>query len=374
MKAIMPSIIPKVTLLPDSEDLNLIQEIHHLKEKLSDQVLILAHHYQRDETFQFSHVSGDSLYLAKMAAQEKKAHYIIFCGVHFMAETADLLSSQHQKVILPNLSAGCSLADMAHIDDVEEAYDQLENILDQTPLPITYINSSAKLKAFCGKHGGIVCTSSNAKAALQWAFDQNRKVFFFPDQHLARNTAHQMGLDLDLCQLWNPHKVLGDLQKKEIQKSKILLWQGHCSVHARFNVQQIFQIRKARPKIRIIVHPECSLEVVQAADDFGSTSYIIDQVKKAPPGTQFAIGTEVNLVHRMAKNFAHENKWIECLNPSVCPCSTMYRTSPEDLYKVLKAIDQKQIIHQISVNPEDRYWAKIALDRMLSLGETRSLL
>ncbi len=338
------------------------------KEALGDSVFILAHHYQRDETFQFNDASGDSLNLAQVAKQQS-ARYIVFCGVHFMAESADILTSDEQVVILPNITAGCSMADMADVDLVEDCWDELNRACGENSfIPITYINSAASLKAFCGQNGGIVCTSSNSEAILQWALDQGKNVLFFPDQHLGRNTANKLGVPKDNIRLWNRQED-GGLTTEELQNTKVLLWNGYCSVHVRFNMAQIEAIRSRRPDVKVIVHPECPEEIVDAADFDGSTNKIIQIIENAEPGTSWAVGTEINMVHRLHQElYPKEGKHIECLNPHVCPCSTMYCTDPVNVLWILENLLEGRVINQIKVPRETARWAKVALDRMLELS------
>ncbi|MGK5093916.1 quinolinate synthase NadA [Deltaproteobacteria bacterium TL4] len=339
------------------------------KAKLGDSVFILAHHYQRDETFRFGDASGDSLNLAQIAA-EQAAPYIIFSGVHFMAESADILTTSRQKVMLPNITAGCSMADMADRESVAECWDVLSEICGEDVfVPITYINSSAELKAFCGEHGGVVCTSSNAEKILKWAFDQNKPVLFFPDQHLGRNTAKAMGVPRDQIRLWNRHLMDGGLTEGQLLDTRVLLWNGFCSVHARFTAKQIKNARERNPDVNVIVHPECAEEVVDAADYYGSTNKIIQIIRDSEPGSSWVVGTEINLVNRLHRElFRKEGKHIECLNTNVCPCSTMYRTHPANVLWVLDNLLKGRVVNQIKVPEETARFAKIALERMLELS------
>ncbi len=339
------------------------------KEQLGDSVFILAHHYQRDETFRFGDASGDSLNLSQIAAQQSAA-YIIFCGVHFMAESADILTGPEQTVILPNLTAGCSMADMADADNVEDCWEEISEICGEGHfIPVTYINSSASLKAFCGRNGGVVCTSSNTEKILRWAYDQGKNVLFFPDQHLGRNTANQMGVPRENIQLWNRHQPNGGLTPDQVKQAKMLLWNGFCSVHARFNQKQIEAVRARLPEVKVIVHPECSEEVVNASDYSGSTNKIIKIIREAEPNTKWAVGTEINLVNRLHRElYRKEGKHIECLNSNVCPCSTMYRTNPANVLWVLENLVAGRVVNTIKVPEETSQWAKIALDRMLELS------
>jgi quinolinate synthase len=339
------------------------------RETLGERVLILGHHYQRDEIIKYADYRGDSFKLAQLAAARPQADYILFCGVHFMAESADVLSGAHQKVILPNPAAGCSMADMANIAEVEECWQMLEEQLgaDAGIIPVTYMNSAANLKAFCGRNGGIVCTSSNAPAVINWAFKQGKRVLFFPDEHLGRNTGLKYGITKEQMTVWNPKDPMAsDDAEEEIERAKIILWKGHCSTHMRFSVQQIEQARATYPDIKILVHPECRHEVVAAADLYGSTEYIIEQIEHAPAGSQWGVATEINLVHRLAKE--HPDQFIFCLDPIVCPCSTMYRIHPAYLAWVLEALLDGEVINQVTVDDEIAHWARVALERMLALA------
>lgn len=335
---------------------------------LGTRLVILGHHYQRDEIIKYADYRGDSFKLAQNAAAHTEADYIVFCGVHFMAESADVLSAPHQKVILPNPAAGCSMADMANIAEVEECWEMLLDQLgeDAGIIPVTYMNSAANLKAFCGRHGGVVCTSSNAPKVMQWAFRQGQRVLFFPDEHLGRNTALAYGIPAEQMFVWNPKDPLAsDSADAEIERAKIILWKGYCTTHMRFNLQQIEKARADYPGIKVLVHPECRQEVVAAADLYGSTEYIIEQIEKAPSGSQWAVGTEINLVHRLAQE--HSDQRIFCLDPVVCPCSTMYRIHPAYLAWVLEALVHDEVINQVSVDQETVHWARVALERMLAL-------
>lgn len=341
--------------------------IKDAKAKLGDRAVVLGHHYQRDEVIQFADYRGDSFKLSQYAASHGNAEYIIFCGVHFMAETADILSAPHQKVMLPNLTAGCSMADMARVDDVLDCWDDLENVLsdDGGIIPITYMNSTAAIKALCGRNGGIVCTSSNADATFKWAFERGKRVLFLPDQHLGRNTGVKMGIGVDEMIVWNPFKPLGGHTEEALRNSKVILWQGHCSVHTRFTVEQIEQARAKYPDINVVVHPECTMEVVQAADSSGSTEYILKVVNEAPPGSVIAVGTEISMVNRLARE--NPDKTVFCLDSVVCPCSTMYRIHPAYVSWVLDGLLEGVIVNQISVDEETAKYARVALDRMLSV-------
>ncbi len=344
------------------------QRIAATRAALGDRLVILGHHYQRDEIIKYADFRGDSFKLAQLAAARPQADYIVFCGVHFMAESADILSAPHQRVILPNPAAGCSMADMANIAEVEECWDLLLETLgpDMGVVPVTYMNSAANLKAFCGRNGGIVCTSSNAPKVIDWAFKHGKRVLFFPDEHLGRNTALRYGIAENQMFVWNPKDPMASENvEEELERSQIILWKGYCTTHMRFNVQQIAKARAEYPGIKVLVHPECRREVVDAADLYGSTEYIIQQIEQAPAGSQWAVATEINLVHRLAKE--HPDQFIFCLDPIVCPCSTMYRIHPAYLAWVLEGLLEGQVINQVSVDGETARWARIALDRMLSL-------
>ena len=347
--------------------------------RLGERVVILGHHYQRDEIIKWADARGDSFKLAQYAAERPTAEYIIFCGVHFMAESADILSQPHQKVILPNPAAGCSMADMANIAEVEECWESLDTIgalADEVnaadplhPLagviPVTYMNSAADLKAFCGEHGGIVCTSSNARQVLEWAFARGRRVLFFPDEHLGRNTALAMGIDPAEIVVWDQRRAMGGIEDDAtILNSKVLLWKGFCSTHQRFAPEQVRKAREDYPGVKVLVHPECRHEVVELADLAGSTEYILAQVEAAPPGTIWAIATEVNMVKRLAAE--HPEQTIFCLDPVVCPCSTMYRVHPAYLCWVLESLERGEVINQVSVDEQTAHWARVALNRMLA--------
>jgi quinolinate synthase len=341
--------------------------IAEAKAKLGDRVVMLGHHYQRDEIIKYADFRGDSFKLSQLAANQEDAEFIIFCGVHFMAETADILSSPDQKVILPNLTAGCSMADMARIDDVLDCWDDLEDVLGANGgvIPITYMNSTAAIKALCGRNGGIVCTSSNATATFEWALTRGEKILFLPDQHLGRNTALKFGIGVDEMIIWNPFKPLGGNTEQQIRDAKVILWQGHCSVHTRFTVEQIDAARIKLPGIHIVVHPECTMEVVQAADSNGSTEYILQMVNNAPAGSIIAVGTEISMVNRLAA--ANPDKTVFCLDSVVCPCSTMYRIHPAYVSWVLDGLIEGVVVNQISVDKETAEQARLALDRMLAV-------
>ena len=353
--------------LPPASDPDLVARAQAAKDVLGDRVFILGHHYQRDEVIQFADVTGDSFKLAQKAADMPHAEFIVFCGVHFMAESADILTSDSQQVILPDLAAGCSMADMAEISQVEQCWADLEaaGVADLT-IPITYMNSTAAIKAFTGKHGGSICTSSNAKRSLEWAFERGEKVLFMPDQHLGRNTAvRDLGLDLEDCVVFNPRKPNGGLSVEELQSAKMILWKGHCSVHGRFTPEVVDQVRAEVPGVTVIVHPECTYEVVEKADQVGSTEKIIAAIESAPAGSAWAIGTELNLVKRLA--LANPDKSITYLDKTVCFCSTMNRIDLPHLVYSLELLASGNVVNQITVDPDTAHWAKIALDRMLAL-------
>ncbi|GAA1491071.1 quinolinate synthase NadA [Brachybacterium sacelli] len=362
--------IPQEYRAASSEELD--RRIRAAKAELGDRVMVLGHFYQRDEVVQYADYVGDSFQLATAATARTEAEAIIFCGVHFMAETADLLSTPEQAVILPNLAAGCSMADMADIDQVEECWEQLMEVYGEgedadgiAPIvPVTYMNSSAAIKGFVGRHGGIVCTSSNASTVLQWAFERGRRVLFFPDQHLGRNTAKAMGIPLEQMPMWNPRKPLGGNDEQALHEAQVVLWHGFCSVHKRFTTDQIAKARAEHPGVRVIVHPECPMPVVDAADESGSTDYIRKAIEGATEPTSFAIGTEINLVQRLAAQ--HPQHTIFCLDPVVCPCSTMYRIHPGYLAWALESLLEGEVINRISVGQDVAEPARFALERMLA--------
>lgn len=353
--------------LPAPSDPDLVARAAAAKAKLGSKVFVLGHHYQRDEVIQFADVTGDSFKLAREAAARPEAEYIVFCGVHFMAESADILTSDAQKVVLPDLAAGCSMADMAVLSQVETAWDVLTElgIAEQT-VPVTYMNSSADIKGFVGRNGGVVCTSSNAKRALDWAFQQGSKVLFLPDQHLGRNTAVlEMGFSLDDCVLYDPHKPNGGLTPEQLRDAKMILWRGHCSVHGRFTLDSVNDVRERVPGVNVLVHPECRHEVVTAADHVGSTEYIIKTIEAAPAGSAWAVGTELNLVRRLA--LAHPDKQIMFLDRAVCYCSTMNRIDLPHLVWALEELVAGRVVNQITVDPDTAHHARVALDQMLAL-------
>ena len=343
------------------------QRIHIAKEKLGKSVTVLGHHYQREEVIKYADFQGDSFLLSQEAARLPDADYIVFCGVHFMAETACILCSPHQKVILPNITAGCSMADMAPMDDVDDAWEDLQDVLADHGgiVPITYMNSIASIKALCGRTGGAVCTSSNAGAVMEWAFQHSQRVLFLPDQHLGRNTGLKLGMSLDEMVVWNPFKRLGGNTPEQLRAAKLILWQGHCAVHTRFTVKQIDAARDRYPDVTVLVHPECPMETVQAADLVGSTEFIRKAINEALAGSKWAVGTEVSLVNRLA--LENPDKTIFCLDPVICPCSTMYRIHPAYVLWVLEGLIDGQVINQITVPDDIRKDAQVALERMLAL-------
>lgn len=353
--------------LYDTPETDIIEQIKSLKAELGDQVLILGHHYQREEVFAFADVSGDSLKLAQKAA-ETDAPYIIFCGVHFMAETADILTSDEQTVILPDLAAGCSMADMADDEQVQRCWDELATVInpDECVTPVTYINSTAALKSFCGEHGGIVCTSGNARRIMEWSWSNREKILFFPDQHLGENTAVAMGIPDEQMIIWDPELPLGGNTPEAVENATLILWKGFCSVHQLFKPEHADTMRKNHAGIEILAHPECSREVCETADFIGSTEMIIKHVAAAPTGASFAIATELNLVNRLRLQFPDKPVWF--LSPMVCMCSTMFRTDPQHLCAALTSIKNGEISHQISVPKQQQRWAKLSLERMLNLG------
>ena len=362
--------------LPAPSDPGLVERARAAREALGEKVFVLGHHYQRDEVIAFADVTGDSFKLAKEAAARPEAPWIIFCGVHFMAESADILTSDEQTVILPDLAAGCSMADMAAISQVEDAWDDLvEAGIAEDAVPVTYMNSSAAIKAFTGRHGGTICTSSNAKTALSWAFSQGGdgrveggtgKVLFLPDQHLGRNTwARDLGGSLEDCVVFDPHRPMGGLSRQQLQDARMILWRGHCSVHGRFTLEAVKQARREIPGVRVIVHPECRHEVVEAADEVGSTEKIIATIAAAPAGTSWVVGTELNLVRRLAQQFPEQR--IAFLEKNVCYCSTMNRIDLPHLVWTLESLVAGRVVNRISVDPDVAHWARVALDQMLAL-------
>jgi quinolinate synthase len=353
--------------LPPASDPNLVDRARRARAALGDRAFVLGHHYQRDEVIQFADVTGDSFKLAREAAARPEAEYIVFCGVHFMAESADILTADHQQVILPDLAAGCSMADMARLIQVEEAWERLEDagVVGAT-VPITYMNSSADIKAFCGRNGGAVCTSSNAERALQWAFEHGEKVLFLPDQHLGRNTAVlQMGLSLDDCVVVDPHRPDFGVTDQQLRDATMLLWRGHCSVHGRFTAESVVDVRQRIPGVQVMAHPECQHEVVLGADHIGSTESIINTIAAAPAGTSWAVGTELNLVKRLAQQ--HPDKTVVFLDKTVCFCATMNRIDLPHLVWALENLVDGRVVNRIEVDLDTAHWARVALDRMLAL-------
>ncbi len=357
--------IPRSYLgLPPEE---LEERIRVARATLGERLVILGHHYQRDEVIQYADFTGDSFKLAQHAAAQEGAEYVLFCGVHFMAESADILTSPDVAVILPNMAAGCSMADMADPGDVYAAWDEIMAALGEGArvIPITYMNSAASLKAFVGEREGIVCTSSNAPKTFEYAFARGEKILFFPDQHLGRNTGYEMDIPLDEMVVWDWRQPLGGLTSDELARARVILWKGHCSTHQRFSVEQIEKAREEHPGVNVIVHPECSWEVVQAADASGSTERIIKAISEAPPGTTWGVGTEINLVKRLADE--HPDKTVFCLDPVVCPCSTMYRIHPAYLAWTLEGLVQGYVVNRVEVEAKTREWSLAALERMLAL-------
>jgi quinolinate synthase len=353
--------------LPELSDPKLIERARTARAELGDRALILGHHYQRDEVIDFADITGDSFKLAQAAAAKSAAEYIIFCGVHFMAESADILTTKEQKVILPDLAAGCSMADMATANQVEKCWQDLESVgVAKKTIPVTYMNSSAAIKSFTGEHGGTICTSSNAKKTMEWALTQGEKILFLPDQHLGRNTAVlSLGLTLEDCALWNPWKPMGGLSKDEIKRAKVILWRGHCSVHGRFTKESVDEVRNRLSGVQVLVHPECQHEVVKAADVVGSTEFIIKTVESSPPGSKWAIGTELNLVSRLASN--NPDKQVVFLDKTVCYCSTMNRIDLPHLVWAMESLVAGHVVNQIQVDQKVAVNSKLALERMLAL-------
>jgi len=349
-------------LVPDNA---LDDRIAAARARLGQDVVILGHHYQRDEVVKFADFRGDSLKLSFQAAQAE-GRYIVFCGVHFMAESADILRREHQTVILPDLNAGCSMADMADIGQVEACWRELSSLLDSSKvIPVTYMNSTAAIKAFTGEHGGSVCTSSNAAGVMKWAFENGEKVLFLPDEHLGRNTGYRMGIPLEQMIVWDPYQEFGGNTPEAIRSARIILWKGYCSVHQRFTPQQVERVRRENPGIRVIAHPECRFEVAEAADQIGSTEGIIKAIEASPAGTQWAVGTEIHLVNRLGKEL--KNHRVISLDPSVCVCTTMFRITPQHLLWALENLGEGNVVNRISVDERTRHHARVALDRMLAL-------
>jgi quinolinate synthase len=350
-------------------DESMDERIRVAKERLRGQAIVLGHHYQRDEVIRFADFTGDSYKLSKAAA-ETDARYMVFCGVHFMAETADVLSKQSQQVILPDLNAGCSMADMAEIGQVEDCWESLERLgvtAGAGILPLTYMNSAANIKAFCGERGGLVCTSSNSGAAFEWAFARAGKILFLPDQHLGRNTAFAMGIPLAEMVVWDPYQINGGVAPDRLRAARVILWKGHCSVHQRFLPEHVDHVRREEPEMQVIVHPECRWEVCQKADALGSTERIIALIEQAPVGASFAVGTEIHLVNRLAKRFAPLGKRVITLDDAGCLCTTMYRISPQHLAWTLENLVDGRVVNRIQVKDGAKHWARVALDRMLEI-------
>jgi quinolinate synthase len=354
--------------IPEAElsDEKVLQELTDIKKRLGAKVVVLGHHYQQDDVIAFADIIGDSLELARKAGEIKNAEFIIFCGVHFMAETADMLTAQNQHVILPDLRAGCSMADMANRRDIDVSWEYMQKCTSDKIVPITYINCSAALKSFVGENGGSICTSSNAEKIITWGLNQGDKLLFFPDQHLGRNTCFKLGISLEDMVVYDPRQRLGGLTPEQIQRAKVILWYGFCSVHQGFQENHIQDWRKKDPERILIVHPECSFEVVQGADLAGSTSYIINQIKASKPGTKFAVGTEINLVNRLSKQYPDRD--VTSLSPYQCLCTTMYRVRPRWLLESFRAIERGQPIHVIKVDDVTKKYALEALNRMLAIS------
>jgi quinolinate synthase len=336
------------------------------KAALGRRLVVLGHHYQRDEVIKFADYTGDSFKLARHVSRHPDAEFIVFCGVHFMAESADVLSGDHQQVILPDLAAGCSMSDMADPEQLEQCWADLQQMGVSDVVPVTYINSAAAIKAFCGEHGGVVCTSSNAAATLRWAWERGERILFMPDQHLGRNTAYKLGVPLDQMVVWDPNEIWGALEPDAVKNARMILWKGHCSVHARFTVRQIENIRVQHPGVRVIVHPEVPWDVAQAADDSGSTEYIIKTVSESPVGSIWAVGTEVHLVNRLARQ-VQPDRTVFSLDQFGCLCSTMFRVSPNHLLWVLEGLIDDEVHNRIVVPDHEKHWTKVALDRMLQI-------
>ena len=357
-------------VLPDRylglADEEMSDRIASARRELGSRLLILGHHYQRDEVIKFADCTGDSFKLARQAAERRDADYIVFCGVHFMAESADVLSAPHQRVILPDLAAGCSMADMAAPEQLEVCWDELSALGGRDIVPVTYINSAASIKSFCGERGGVVCTSSNAVPTLRWAWERGEKILFLPDQHLGRNTAYGMGIPLDQMVVWDPDLAYGGVSPDQLRDARIILWKGHCSVHTRFTASQVEALREREPDVQVIVHPECTWDVVQAADDSGSTEYIIKKVTESPVGSKWAIGTEQHLVNRLA-SLLEPDRSVRTLDSIGCLCSTMFRVSPNHLLWVLESLTDGTVQNQITVSSHEKQWTRVALDRMLEI-------
>ncbi len=350
---------------PDLGESEIYERIQEAKRRLGDRVVILGHHYQRDDVICHADLTGDSFKLSQLASERHNADYIVFCGVHFMAESADVLSDDRQRVILPDLAAGCSMADMAKLEQVESAWEQLQELGLTSLTPITYMNSAANIKAFCGRHDGVVCTSSNAEPLFDWALERRDKLFFFPDEHLGRNTGVKFGVPLDKMVVWDPRLELGGNTEDQLKNARIILWKGFCSVHGRFQARHVDDRRAEYPGVKILVHPECRYEVVSKSDLNGSTEFIIKTIAEAPAGSKWAVGTELNLVNRLANR--HADKFVTLLAPDLCMCATMFRISPENLLWSLENLVEGNIVNQINVDEETAMWARVALDRMLAI-------
>ena len=358
-----------LSLLPENyvelSEQELDGRIAQAKAALGSRVVILGHHYQRDEVVKFADYRGDSLKLSRLASSHKEAEYIVFCGVHFMAESADILREGDQAVILPDLNAGCSMADMASLDQVEICWEEISSRVKGKVVPVTYINSTAAIKAFVGRHGGAVCTSSNARKVMEWALERGEKGLFIPDEHLGRNTGYRMGIPLDQMVVWDPHEEMGGLSEDDIRRARVILWKGNCSVHQRFLPQHVDRARKEYPGIQVVVHPECRWDVCELSDAVGSTEFIIKKIEEGGPGSKFAVGTEIHLVKRLAQE--HPDRFVVSLDDCGCLCSTMYRISPQHLCWVLESLVAGQVVNQVRVDEETRRWARLALDRMLEI-------
>jgi quinolinate synthase len=358
-----------LSLLPEDyvelSEQELDDRIAQAKAALGSRVVILGHHYQRDEVVKFADYRGDSLKLSRLAASRKEAEYIVFCGVHFMAESADILREEHQVVILPDMNAGCSMADMADLEQAEVCWEVLSGRVEGKVVPVTYINSTAAIKALVGRQGGAVCTSSNARKVMEWALARGEKGLFIPDEHLGRNTAYRVGIPLDEMAVWNPHEEMGGLTDDQIRDARVILWKGHCSVHQRFLSQHVERARKDYPGIHIVVHPECRWDVCEMADSVGSTEFIIRKIAEGEPGSKFAVGTEIHLVKRLAQEYP--DRFVVSLDDCGCLCSTMYRISPQHLCWVLERLVSGQVVNRVQVDEETRRWAHLALDRMLEI-------
>jgi quinolinate synthase len=357
--------LPVLENYVELSDRELDDRIARAKATLGARLVILGHHYQRDEVVKFSDYRGDSLKLSQLAASRTEADYIVFCGVHFMAEAADILRAEHQIVMIPDMNAGCSMADMAELEQVEVAWEELRRAAPGKIVPITYINSTAAIKAFVGQHGGSVCTSSNARKVMEWALARSEKGLFLPDEHLGRNTGYRMGIPLQQMVVWDPHQESGGLSEEQIRQAKVILWKGHCSVHQRFLPHHVEKVRHAYPGIRVVAHPECCWEVCQLADEVGSTEFIIKRVTESPVGSEWAIATELHLVNRLAHE--HPDRRIISLDDCGCLCSTMYRISPQHLCWTLESLVAGSVVNRVQVDSETRRWARMALDRMLAI-------